>query len=719
MRDTNINSEAIKQASGILQRILDEEPAFWPYGLSIDQFDGGLYLLSKQANSADYIGFVGWQEREEEGKRIGYYAIGVLPEHRRQGMAKAAVQKLLMQKAAGVDEVRALVMTSNTPSQQLARTIPGVNLTLVEKLASFHKSAASRQALSALAGALGSAAFYDQTANPDRTIGDTAQFWKWDKQRALQGAVNAALGALGGQQLASVKGAITPGEKGVHFASGLGALLSPVAKDLMLKGQQSLHKSDDMMAALTAASKRESKSIGDVISKPMLYGALGLGASGLGLAAYSALQKARAAKAQAEAARGGRVRVTLPTKDPNDAETFLDMPLEEINLSSALKQRLGRDTRRRLLEETRKRTKRRKPSNPNAPTERELEDMQLAQEEAALDKAAAAAAPAVPSPPGPGNPALRMTQQAAAAKSIDTSTQANPQIMKAQQDAATASMDAQNQVAQSQQQTQQQLMDQQNQFQSELQKADAAKQQVIQENQILQMKLEKAQVEADLLQAKYKAKDEISQAKNDSSNSDGDSARSQLSKLIESRLNRVRNAVTKNAAKGDPWELDPNTGHKGQGHRLDPNTGEAPLRSRDSGSSYGASPQTGLVSPWGIEVDTKRKPARSWELDAVTGLKAQSGELDPNTGAPVPSPIKLLRHDAAQQLNDYGNEYMAQGGAPNIHLFRASYGKIGDALYDYLLKPYLNKLPDRPGQELGMLGNLSLYGQQFLRQPRF
>jgi hypothetical protein len=676
MRDTNSNPEAIKQAAGILQRILVEEPAFWPHGLSIDQFDGGLYLLSKQANTSDYIGFVGWQEREEEGKRVGYYAIGVLPEYRRQGMAKAAVQKLLRQKAAGVDEVRALVMTSNTPSQQLARSIPGVNLTLVEKLASMQKTASNRQALAALAGALGSAAFYDQNANPDRTLADTAQFWKWDKARAQQGAVNAALGALGGHQLASIKGAITPGEKGFNFTSGLGALLSPVAKDLMMKGQQSLHKSDEMMAALTAASKREPKSLGDMVSKPMLYGALGLGAGGLGLAAYSALQKARAAKAQAEAARGGRVRVTLPTKDPGDAETFLDMPLEEINLSSALKQRLGRDTRRRLLEETRKRTKRRKPADPNAPTERELEDLQLAQEEEALNKAAAAASAAVPSPPGPGNPAMRMTQQAAAAKSIDTSTQANPQIMKAQQDAASASMDAQNQVAQSQQQTQQQLMDQQNQFQSELQKADAAKQQVIQENQILQMKLEKAQVEADLLQAKYKAKDEINQAKNDSNASDGDGARSQLGKLIESRLNRVRSAVTKTAT-------------------------------------------TTLTSPWGIEVDTKRKPPQPWEIDAVTGLKAQSAKLDPNTGAPVPPPAKLLRHDAAQQLNDYGNEYMAQGGAPNIHLYRASYGKIGDTLYDYILKPYLNKLPDRPGQELNTIGNLRQIGQQFMRQPQF
>ena len=130
MRDHAIDPETVKQASGILQRILDEEPEFWPYGLSMNQFDGGLYLLSKSANSTDYMGFVGWQEREEAGRNIGYYAIGVLPEYRRQGLAKAAVQKLLREKSAAVDEVRALVMSHNAPSQQLARSIPGVQLTI-------------------------------------------------------------------------------------------------------------------------------------------------------------------------------------------------------------------------------------------------------------------------------------------------------------------------------------------------------------------------------------------------------------------------------------------------------------------------------------------------------------------------------------------------------------------------------------------------------------
>lgn len=660
-------SEHIKQASGILQRILAEEPEFWPYGLSVDQFDGGLYLLSKQANSQDFLGFVGWQERDEDDRKIGYYAIGVLPEYRRQGLAKAAVQKILKEKAAGVDEVRALVMSHNGPSKALAMSIPGVNLTLVEKMTAIEKMAKVdfnkvKNIAAPIIGALTAHTTFDQMAAIDRPLSSTFRPDQWgdDKMRKLMAAINLVGGAASGALIANKKPTT-----GAHVFLGL------PAKDLIMKGIGSLHKADLLSEATRKALEANRNS---ALPKSVLYGALGLGAGALGLAGYSSLQKARAAKAQAEAARGGRVKVTLPTKDPNDAETLLDIPIEEMNLSRALKARLGRDTRRRLLEETRKRTVVRKPKDPNQPTEKELEDIALQMEAEELDKAATAAPQAaIPTPPGPGNPALRMSQQQAAAKSIDTSTTANPQILKAQQDAANASMEAQNQVAQTQQQTQQQMMDQQQQFQQQLAKADEATQRANQENQVLKMQLEKAKVEADLVKAKSQAKEELSKMQSDNASSSGSSQNEKLNELIGNRLQRVQRNVTKSATAG----------------------------------------------PWNIELDTKRNPPKPWERDALTGLKSESSDLDPVTGKPTPPPLKVLRDDAAQTINDKGFEYYAQGRAAPIHLFRASYGGIGDMLYKHLLHPYLTTPPAPQSADLNALGELRRYGAQVMNQPRF
>ena len=664
-----INPTAAKQASGILQRILDEEPEFWPYGLSMDQFDGGLYLLSKQANSSDYMGFVGWQERDENGRRVGYYAIGVLPEYRRQGLAKAAVQKLLREKAAGVDEIRALVMAHNEPSQQLAHSIPGVKLTIFEKLASIEKSALSPNTINILkniiaptTGAILAHTTFDQMADTNRTLGSTFRpdTWGDDKMRKLLAVLNVAGGAGAGFMA-------TRGGQTAAYAAPL--FLSLPVKDLAMKGIGSLHKADDLAEATRAAITKPKAAVPNSV----LYGALGLGAGALGLGAYASLQKARAARAQAEAARGGRVKVTLPTKDPHDAETLLDIPIEEMNLSNALKARLSRDTRRKLYEETRKRTKRRKPKDPSKPTASEQEHQQLAKEEEELDKAAAAGPqPAVPSPPGPGNPALRQTQQQAAANSIDTSTEANPQIMKAQQEAADANMQAQQQVAAAEQKTQQQLMEQQQGFQQQLQQADQEKQRVIQENQVLKMQIEKAKVEADVAQAKVKAKEELTQLKQDALSSSGSAENSQLNKLIGSRLQRVQKNVTKAATAG----------------------------------------------PWNIEVDTVRNPPKPNTIDPVTGHRVGMSELDPTTGKPKLPPLQTLRDNTLQTINDNGMEYMAQGRMPGIHIYNTSYGKIGDLLRQYLLRPVLTT-PPAQNQDLSAIGNLSRYGMQFMTQPRF
>ncbi len=53
---------------------------------------------------------------------------------------------------------------------------------------------------------------------------------------------------------------------------------------------------------------------------------------------------------------GGTLRVTLPTRRPNDQETQVEIPLEQIGLSNALMSKIKRDTKRRLRTESDART---------------------------------------------------------------------------------------------------------------------------------------------------------------------------------------------------------------------------------------------------------------------------------------------------------------------------------------------------------------------------
>lgn len=143
--------DGLKEARGIMQRIYDENPKHWPHGLTPEHFDGGLYLIREKRSSAP-VGFCGWQERravralyKDEFKyagaprepefdrmaksmgvritKVGYYSIGILPEHRRNHFAKEAIAKLIAQKAAGVDQVRAMIVDGNTPSIGLANRL--------------------------------------------------------------------------------------------------------------------------------------------------------------------------------------------------------------------------------------------------------------------------------------------------------------------------------------------------------------------------------------------------------------------------------------------------------------------------------------------------------------------------------------------------------------------------------------------------------------------
>jgi len=119
-------TKGFQEARDVMDRIYRENPGNWPYGIDPYGFDGGLYLIrEKQAGTA--VGFCGWQQRNEldgsEPVKVGYYSIGILPEHRRHGYAKQALSRLITVKAAGVDRVRALIMASNGPSRALAQEL--------------------------------------------------------------------------------------------------------------------------------------------------------------------------------------------------------------------------------------------------------------------------------------------------------------------------------------------------------------------------------------------------------------------------------------------------------------------------------------------------------------------------------------------------------------------------------------------------------------------
>ncbi|MCD8064867.1 GNAT family N-acetyltransferase [Akkermansia sp.] len=109
------------EAQAIMDRIYNEDPSYWPYGLGIPGHDGVYLIRDRMTKQA--AGFVGWQQMMEGGRLIGSYSIGILPEYRGHGFAKEAVAKILREKAAGVDEVRSYVMPHNQKSKALAASL--------------------------------------------------------------------------------------------------------------------------------------------------------------------------------------------------------------------------------------------------------------------------------------------------------------------------------------------------------------------------------------------------------------------------------------------------------------------------------------------------------------------------------------------------------------------------------------------------------------------
>ena len=106
----------------VLKRIYDDNPAWWPYGLRRDMLDDAFEVT--EATTGKSAGFVGWQFRHDpDGRKVGYYAVGMLPEFRGKGYAKEALQKLIANKPSGVDLVRAFIVAGNAPSEGLAKSL--------------------------------------------------------------------------------------------------------------------------------------------------------------------------------------------------------------------------------------------------------------------------------------------------------------------------------------------------------------------------------------------------------------------------------------------------------------------------------------------------------------------------------------------------------------------------------------------------------------------
>lgn len=265
-----VASSSLKEAKDILRDIYEENPKHWPYGLYPEQMDGGLYLV-REASTKEPVGFVGWQERIEDFKKVGYYSVGIKKAHRRSGYAKAAVKKLIQEKSARVDRVKALIVEGNTPSVGLAENL--------EVEVDMQKSAAAKFLPGALLGG-----------------GASALENEWLGLEPGTSKINTVLGALSG------------GVIGKYLKSnpkvGIGALVGYPAKSVGLFGVDQLAKSRKEQSDLmdkkleTAENYREMASLlspyeadpdnPDSQRVKPLYAMGGLAAAGLGTGAVFA-----------------------------------------------------------------------------------------------------------------------------------------------------------------------------------------------------------------------------------------------------------------------------------------------------------------------------------------------------------------------------------------------------------------------------------------------
>jgi ribosomal protein S18 acetylase RimI-like enzyme len=340
--ETSINLEARRECEGIMKKIYEEDPSYWPYGLDMAAHDGGVYMI-REASTKKPIGFTGWQERMDGPTKVGFYSIGILPEYRNNGYAKQAVAKLIAIKSANVDRVQALVMKHNKPSLALAEAlhIP------VVKAGSEKKAGQIKQLLKMVGlGGIPAAAGMDAL-----TYGREKSFEDYlntpiTTNRVVQALANTAFGSLmlkpglGIPERIAVAAGIPAKDVAISAIPAIPSLTESV-KDIADNKSQSLA---DLISALSPTQK----ALG-----------LGVGAAGLlggGYLAHKGIKSLRDLASAQQQANKGKIRVALPTKDPEDQETIVELPIDDLDVSKSQFEKLQRDLRRRIRKETKERT---------------------------------------------------------------------------------------------------------------------------------------------------------------------------------------------------------------------------------------------------------------------------------------------------------------------------------------------------------------------------
>lgn len=159
---------------------------------------------------------------------------------------------------------------------------------------------------------------------------DRIQYGSYDKdsiseKRVLNALFNMGLGAGGSKLIGSG-----------HAPAGISMIATAPVKDVAMAAMKPLH---DWSAYAEDRARTEK-------AKTALYTALGLGGLGLGgAAAFKALDHHKELQNRKDL---GTINVTLPTKDPNDKETVVTLPLGDGRLPKSILAEINRDMKRRL-----------------------------------------------------------------------------------------------------------------------------------------------------------------------------------------------------------------------------------------------------------------------------------------------------------------------------------------------------------------------------------
>lgn len=184
------------------------------------------------------------------------------------------------------------------------------------------------------------------------------------------GGLNTALLGLGARKFRHGYTGIDGAGKAIadptkDLLAGTGLIAAIPTKDLALQAipaVNSFRTTADTLRQTAAELPGQIKNMQGSSAGKWLAGALGLGALGLGGAAlYKYWNQPEQVAGAGGAPDKGRVKVTLPTLHPGDAETTLDLPLESPYMTDAMRRKLRRDLRSRVRLENKVRDKKINP----------------------------------------------------------------------------------------------------------------------------------------------------------------------------------------------------------------------------------------------------------------------------------------------------------------------------------------------------------------------